>query len=359
MSLLSPFVTTQTVELTIRRPDDWHVHLRDGSMLNAVAVETARWMGRAIVMPNLVPPVRTRADAVAYAERIRAALPAGSKFEPLMTLYLTDQTDPEDVRAAAVAGEIRGVKLYPAGATTNSASGVTDFSAIDRVLATLADCGVPLLVHGEVVDHDVDVFDREREFIDRVLQPIVNKHRELKVVLEHITTAEGVRFVEDGPDRVGGTLTAHHLVWDRNDLFRGGLRPHVYCLPVPKRSTHRAELVRAATSGHPRFFLGTDSAPHRRKDKEKDCGCAGIFSAPTALPVYAMVFEEHGALEHLEKFCSLNGPAFYGLPPASDHVRLVKRPWTPPETMDVPGEEEVVRIFFGGEELAWSVEEIP
>jgi dihydroorotase len=350
------FATTRDVELEIRRPDDWHVHLRDGALLEAVAPETARWMGRAIVMPNLVPPVRTRADAQAYRQRIEAALPAGSSFEPLMTLYLTDDTDPADVRAAAESGEIRGVKLYPAGATTNSASGVTDMRRVDRVFEVLAEVGVPLLVHGEVTSPDVDVFDREREFIERVLKPVVDAHRDLKVVLEHITTEEGIRFVLDGPDRVAGTLTAHHLVLDRNDLFAGGLRPHAYCLPVPKRSTHRTALVGAATSGHPRFFLGTDSAPHRVTDKEKDCGCAGIFSAPTALPVYAAVFEAQGALEHLEAFCSLNGPAFYGLPPSEERIKLVKRDWTPQATLGVPGESEAVKVFFGGEPLAWRVE---
>jgi dihydroorotase len=302
-------------------------------------------MGRAIVMPNLVPPVRTRADAQAYRQRIEAALPAGSSFEPLMTLYLTDDTDPADVRAAAESGEIRGVKLYPAGATTNSASGVTDMRRVDRVFEVLAEVGVPLLVHGEVTSPDVDVFDREREFIERVLKPVVDAHRDLKVVLEHITTEEGIRFVLDGPDRVAGTLTAHHLVLDRNDLFAGGLR-----------STHRTALVGAATSGHPRFFLGTDSAPHRVTDKEKDCGCAGIFSAPTALPVYAAVFEAQGALEHLEAFCSLNGPAFYGLPPSEERIKLVKRDWTPQATLGVPGESEAVKVFFGGEPLAWRVE---
>jgi len=329
-------------------------------MLEAAVRHTARWMGRAIVMPNLAPPVRTRSDAVAYRERILAALPEDSRFEPLMTLYLTDETDPHDVRAAAEAGDIRGVKLYPAHATTNAAHGVTDFDRIQDVLATLSDVGVPLLVHGEVVDRETDVFDREREFIDRVLRPIVDDHPGLKVVLEHITTAEGVRFVEDGPDRVAGTITAHHLVLDRNDLFRGGLRPHAYCLPVPKRARHRLALVRAATSGHPRFFLGTDSAPHAIHDKEKDCGCAGIFSAPTALSIYASVFEAHEALDQLEAFTSLNGPRFYGLPVSEEQVRLVRRPWTAPEAIEVPGDSRAtsrVRVFRGGEELEWSVED--
>ncbi len=341
-------------EIVLRKPDDWHVHLRDGAMLEAVVAATANWAGRAIVMPNLSPPVRTRQEAAAYRERIARHVPADSGFRPLMTLYLTDDTDPDEITAGAADGTIAAVKVYPAHATTNSAFGVRDFTKVRPVLAALADAGLPLLVHGEVVDPSVDIFDREATFLDRVLQPIIEEFVDLKVVLEHITTAEGIELVLDGPDRVGGTVTAHHLVLNRNAMFRGGLRPHAYCLPVPKRETHRVELVRGVTSGHPRLFLGTDSAPHREREKETDCGCAGIFSAPTALATYAEVFEERGALKHLEAFCSLNGPAFYGLEPNPKSIRLRREPWTAPRHVEL-GDGSRVRVFRGGETLSWSL----
>ena len=308
--------------LRIRRPDDWHLHLRDGEMLRAVLPHTAAHFARAIVMPNLKPPVRTGADAAAYRQRILDALPTGSDFSPLMTLYLTESTDPDDVVAAHRDGIIAGVKLYPAGATTNSDAGVKDLDNAMGVLEAMAGAGVPLLVHGEVTDPEVDIFDREAVFIERVLAPLRERLPALEVVFEHLTTADGVAYVQSCEEGVAATVTPHHLLINRNALFQGGLRPHYYCLPVAKRERHRRALVAAVTSGDRRFFLGTDSAPHLDGAKESACGCAGIFNTPNALACVAQVFDDEGALERLEAFTSLNGPAFYGLPASTDTITL-------------------------------------
>lgn len=308
--------------LTIRKPDDWHLHLRDGAMLKAVLPFTAAHFARAIVMPNLVPPVVTRADAAAYRQRIMAALPAGYGFTPLMTLYLTEATDPDDVEAAFAAGEVAAVKLYPAGATTNSQSGVRDISKVYPVLERMAAIGMPLCVHGEVTDPSVDVFDREAVFIETVLDPLRQRFPELRIVMEHVTTKDGVDYVRGAEANLAATITTHHLIINRNAIFTGGIRPHYYCLPVAKREVHRLALRQAATSGDRRFFLGTDSAPHVDALKESACGCAGIFTAPNTLSCLAHVFEEEGALEKLEAFASLNGPAFYGLPPNEARITL-------------------------------------
>ena len=303
-----------TDTLTIRRPDDWHVHLRDGDMMRAVLPFTANVFGRAIVMPNLLSPVARAADAVAYRDRIVAALPERCEFTPLMTVYLTDGTDPEALGQGYADGIFTAAKLYPAGATTNSDNGVTDLANIRDVFAVMERIGMPLLVHGEVTDPAVDIFDREKVFIDRALKPALAEFSALKVVFEHITTAEGVEFVRGAGANVAATITPHHLMISRNALFAGGMRPHMFCLPVAKRERHRLALRDAATSGEAAFFLGTDSAPHPVSAKETDCGCAGIFNAPSALEVYAQVFDDEGALDNLEAFASLNGPAFYGLP---------------------------------------------
>lgn len=316
------------MQLTITRPDDWHVHLRDGDMLATVLPDTAQRFARAIVMPNLKPPVRTVAEARAYRERILAALPAEMCFEPLMTLYLTDNTSPEDIRQAKSSGFIHAVKYYPAGATTHSDSGVTDIHRVAAVLETMQEVGLPLLVHGEVTDTDIDIFDREAVFIERVLVPLLERLPRLRVVLEHITTAQAAAFVTAAAANVAATITVHHLLYNRNAMFQGGIRPHAYCLPVLKRESHRQALVAAATSGNPKFFLGTDSAPHPRHDKESSCGCAGIYSAHAALELYAEVFEQAGALDKLEAFASFHGPDFYGLPRNQEQVTLVKQPWT-------------------------------
>ena len=313
-----------TETLTLRRPDDWHLHLRDGAVLRAVLPETARHFARAIVMPNLVPPVVTAADARAYRDRILAALPAGMSFEPLMTLYLTEDTDPEDVAAAHAEGLVTAVKLYPAGATTNSASGVRDFGRVRGMLERMAEAGVPLCVHGEVTDPDIDIFDREAVFIERVLDPIRRATPGLRVVMEHVTTADAVAYVKSAEHDLGATITTHHLVINRNHILAGGIRPHYYCLPVAKRETHRQALRAAATSGDPRFFLGTDSAPHVDAAKETACGCAGIFTATNTLSILAHVFEEEGALDRLEGFASLHGPDFYGLAPNEATITLEK-----------------------------------
>ena len=310
--------------LTLRRPDDWHLHLRDGAMLEAVTPESARHFGRAIIMPNLVPPVVTGAQASAYRDRIMAAVPKGSGFTPLMTLYLTEDTDPADVVRAHADGIVTAVKLYPAGATTNSASGVRDFDKVRPVLEAMAEAGIPLCVHGEVTESDIDIFDREAVFIDRVLDPLRRATPGLRVVMEHITTKQGVDYALAGGDTLGATITTHHLVINRNAILVGGIKPHYYCLPVAKREEHRIALRTAATSGDPTFFLGTDSAPHVDAAKEMACGCAGIFTATNTLSVLAEVFEEDGALDRLEAFASLNGPAFYGLPPSEETVTLTK-----------------------------------
>ncbi|WP_373353098.1 dihydroorotase [Pseudoroseicyclus sp. CXY001] len=345
----------QPDSLTIRQPDDWHLHLRDGAMLAAVAPETARHFGRAIIMPNLVPPVVTGAEAASYRERIRAALPPGSAFEPLMTLYLTEGTDPADVAAAHTAGIATAVKLYPAGATTNSASGVRDIEAVRPVLERMAEIGMPLCVHGEVTDPSVDIFDREAVFIDKVLKPLRKKVPDLKVVMEHITTQTAVDYVRDQKKNLAATITTHHLVINRNAILAGGIRPHYYCLPVAKRESHRLALVEAAVSGDPRFFLGTDSAPHTDPMKLQPCGCAGIFSAPVTLSCLAEVFGAALRLDKLEAFVSLNGPRFYGLPPNEARVTLRRgAPLSLPERIETG--EGPVTLFDPGFPLHWHVE---
>jgi len=337
--------------ITIRRPDDWHVHFRDGAMLQAVLPLTAGQFARAIVMPNLVPPVTDTAAARAYCERILTASPAGADFTPLMTCYLTDTTDPAEVARGHEEGAFTAVKLYPAHATTHSAHGVTDIDRVMPVLERMAGIGMPVLIHGEVTDPEVDIFDREAVFIERVLDPLRRRLPELRVVLEHVTTEEAVAYVESGGPNLAATITAHHLIINRNAIFQGGIRPHLYCLPIAKRERHRRALRRAATSGNPAFFLGTDSAPHAIPTKETACGCAGVFTAASALELYAEVFEEEGALDHLEAFASLNGPAFYRLPPNERHITLRREPWTVPERI---GEGELaVAPFRAGEILRW------
>ncbi|KAK4792196.1 hypothetical protein SAY86_022631 [Trapa natans] len=340
------------MELTITRPDDWHLHLRDGELLGAVAPHSAAHFERAIVMPNLRPPITTTAAAVSYRESIVKALPAKSSFEPLMTLYLTDSMQPDEIKLARESGVVFAVKLYPAGATTNSQDGVTDlFGKCLPVLEEMARHSMPLLVHGEVTDSNVDVFDREKVFIETVLQPLVQRLPQLKVVMEHITTADAVKFVESYEGPVAATVTPQHLLLNRNSLFQGGLQPHNYCLPVLKRETHRQAIVSAVTSGSPRFFLGTDSAPHERRRKECPCGCAGIYSAPVALSLYAKVFEEAGALDKLEAFTSFNGPDFYGLPRNKSKITLRKSPWVVPEAFPFSFGEIVP--MFAGKTLEW------
>ena len=340
------------MRLTLTRPDDWHLHLRDGEALRAVLPHSARQFARAIVMPNLRPPVTTVATAAAYRQRILAALPAGMKFEPLMTLYLTDNTLGDEIRRAADSGFVKAVKLYPAGATTNSDAGVTDLAKCDAALAEMEKAGMPLLVHGEVTDPTVDIFDRENVFIDTVLKPLLARHPGLRVVFEHITTKDAAEFVASAGDNVAATITAHHLLYNRNAIFSGGVRPHYYCLPVLKRETHRAALLRAATSGSPRFFLGTDSAPHARHTKEASCGCAGCYTALSALELYAEAFESAGALDRLETFACFNGPDFYRLPRNADTVTLEKRPWVVPEELAYASGEVLVPLR-AGETLSW------
>lgn len=341
-------------ELTFTRPDDWHLHLRDGPAMASVVGHTARQFARAIVMPNLRPPVVTTAQALAYRERILSALPPGSGFEPLMTLYLTDSTPPEEMAVARASGAVYGCKLYPAGATTNSESGVTDVKRIYPVLAAMAEQGLPLLVHGEVTNPAVDIFDREARFIGERLVPIIATFPGLKVVFEHVTTQEAVDFVRQGPDTLGATITPHHLLYNRNALLAGGIRPHFYCLPVLKRERHRLALVEAATGGHPRFFLGTDSAPHPQRDKESACGCAGAYSAHAALELYAAVFEQAGALERLEGFASHHGPDFYGLPRNTERITLRRDPWTVPASYPL-GAETLIPLA-AGEVLSWRLD---
>ena len=339
--------------VTLIRPDDWHLHLRDGAHLAAVLADSARRFARAIVMPNLPDPVRTTEQALAYRGRIVAALPAGAGFEPLMTLYLTDDTPPEEIVRARASGQVRAVKLYPAGATTHSAAGVTRISRCFHTLERMQALGMPLLVHGEVTDPEVDVFDREAVFIEEVLGPLIDRFPGLKVVLEHITTREAAQFVEVTGPNVAATITAHHLLLNRNALFQGGLRPHHYCLPVLKREAHREALVEAATSGNPKFFLGTDSAPHARNAKEAACGCAGVYTAHAALELYAVAFEEAGALDRLEGFASRFGPQFYGLPVNEDTVTLERRGWQVPESLAF-GAERLVPLR-AGETLPWTL----
>jgi dihydroorotase len=340
--------------VTLRRPDDWHVHLRDGEMLAAVTPHTARQFARAVVMPNLVPPVTTVAAARAYRERILAVAPDGPDFTPLMTCYLTDATEPGEVARGYEEGVFAAVKLYPAHATTNSAHGVTSIDHVMPVLERMAQLGMPLLVHGEVTDPEVDVFDREATFIDRVLDPLRRRLPELRIVLEHVTTEEAVDYITTGGPNLAATITAHHLVINRNALFAGGIRPHLYCLPIAKREKHRRALRRAATSGSERFFLGTDSAPHSVTAKETACGCAGIFTAPCALEIYAEVFEEEAALDRLEAFASLNGPKFYGLSPNDARITLRREPWSVPEL--IGNGDNVVVPFRAGETLRWRLQ---
>ena len=340
---------------TMTRPDDWHLHLRDGAMLAAVLPDTARHFGRALVMPNLVPPVVTAAQAAAYRDRILAALPAGAAFTPLMTLYLTETTDPADVADAHATGIATAVKLYPAGATTNSASGVRDFDAVRPVLDKMAEIGMPLCVHGEVTDPDVDIFDREAVFIDRVLKPIRKKNPDLKIVMEHVTTQDAVDYVRDTHRGLAATITTHHLIINRNHILAGGIRPHFYCLPVAKREAHRVALVQAAVSGDHRFFLGTDSAPHTNANKLLPCGCAGIYSAPNTLSCLAEVFEVAGKLRKLEAFVALNGAQFYGLKPNVQTVTLTKGdPVRYPAQIDTG--VGPVTVFDPGFDLHWRVE---
>ena len=342
-----------TDRLTLVRPDDWHLHLRDGAALQAVLPDTARRFGRAIVMPNLAPPVRTVAEAAAYRARILAALPAGLAFEPLMTLYLTEATPPSEIEAARSSRFVHAVKYYPAGATTNSQSGVTDLSRCEAVFAAMQAAGMPLLLHGEVTDPDVDVFDREAVFIERHLLRLADAFPGLKLVLEHVTTAQGVQFVRGARAGVAATLTAHHLLLNRNAIFRGGLRPHAYCLPVLKREAHRAALLEAATSGDPRFFLGTDSAPHPRSAKESDCGCAGIYTSHGGIELYAEAFDAVGALDRLEGFASFHGADFYGLPRNTQKLTLLRQPTAVPAQLPL-GDAQLVPMR-AGESLAWSL----
>lgn len=338
--------------LTITTPDDWHLHVRDGAAMAAVLPATARQFARAIIMPNLRPPVRTVAEAAAYRGRIRAALPAESAFEPLMTLYLTDTTPPDEIVRVKESGFVKALKLYPAGATTNSDAGVTDLAKCDRTLEKMAELGIPLLCHGEVTDPGVDVFDREARFIERVMAPLRARLPQLKVVFEHITTREAAQFVAAADANLAATITPQHLLFNRNEIFKGGIRPHFYCLPVLKREEHRAALVKAAASGSPKYFLGTDSAPHARNTKEIACGCAGCYTAPHALELYAEAFEAAGALDKLEGFASFHGADFYGLPRNTGTVTLEQREWALPETFPFVDESGIVPLK-AGEILRW------
>jgi dihydroorotase len=339
--------------LTLKRPDDWHLHLRDGPAMASVLADAARQFARAIVMPNLRPPVRTTYEALDYRDRILGALPSGALFEPLMTLYLTDDTPAEEIARAKLSGRVHGVKLYPAGATTHSGAGVIRLSRCFRALEKMEELGLPLLIHGESTDPAVDVFDREKAFIEEVLGPTVERFSGLKVVLEHITTREAAQYVEVTGPNVAATVTAHHLLMNRNSLFMGGIRPHHYCLPVLKREEHREALVEAATSGNPKFFLGTDSAPHSRADKEAACGCAGIYTGHAALELYAIAFEEARALDKLEGFASVFGARFYGLPPNAGTVTLARQEWTVPQRLKF-GDQDLVPLR-AGEKLPWKL----
>ncbi len=338
-------------KLTITRPDDWHLHLRDGEALKAVLPHSARQFARAIVMPNLKPPIRSVADAAAYRDRILAAIPAGEKFEPLMTLYLTDNTNPEEIIAAKASKFVKAVKYYPAGATTNSDLGVTDIRKCDRIFATMQQEDMPLLLHGEVTNTEVDVFDREKVFIEKHLMPLISRFPKLRIVLEHITTSDAVQFVLNANSKIAATITPQHLLFSRNALFKGGLRPHFYCLPILKREKHRLALLQAATSGNPKFFLGTDSAPHGRHTKETSCGCAGCYSALHALELYAEAFESVNALDQLEGFASFYGPDFYQLPRNPDQVTLTKKTWRIPD--EVPFTDVGLVPLRSGEEMTW------
>lgn len=340
--------------ITITRPDDWHLHLRDGDMLKAVLPSTAAIFGRGIIMPNLKPPITSVKEARAYRERILAARPEGSMFEPLMTLYLTDNTSPEEIVCVQKSGFIHAVKYYPAGATTNSASGVTDIGKVSAVFEKMQEIGLPILFHGEVTDPEIDIFDREHVFIDRILEPLVVRNfPQLKIVLEHVTTKEAVDYVMDTPG-IAATITAHHLLENRNAIFQGGIRPHSYCLPVLKREKHRQALVQAATSGNPKFFLGTDSAPHTRRTKEAVCGCAGCYTAHAGIRLYAEAFDSVDALDKLEGFASHFGADFYGLPRNQDTITLIRDPWITPLTLPC-GDDDTLVPWRAGEQVAWQV----
>lgn len=340
-------------ELTITRPDDWHLHLRDGDVLPALVGHTARVFRRAIVMPNLKPPVSSTQAALAYRERILRAVPEGYDFEPLMTLYLTDQLDADEVRRAHTSGKVTAIKYYPAGATTNSESGVTAIEKVYPALEAMAELGMPLLVHGEVTDSHIDIFDREKAFIDTILQPLVSRFPTLKVVLEHITTADAAQFVNNAGDNIAATITPQHLLYNRNHMLVGGIRPHLYCLPILKRNTHQEALIAAATSGHKRFFLGTDSAPHARPTKETACGCAGCYSAHAALELYAEAFDEAGALNKLEAFAAFHGPDFYGLPRNTGKITLTRESWKAPDSYAF-GTDTLVPLR-AGEHIHWRI----
>ena len=346
-------MTAQPQTLKIRRPDDWHIHLRDDEMLSTVLPYTSEVFARAIVMPNLAPPITTVASAIAYRERILAALPAGHNFTPLMTCYLTNPLDVKELTTGFEQGVFTAAKLYPANATTNSNHGVSDIPAIYPLFEQMQKIGMPLLIHGEVTEAAVDIFDREARFIDQILEPVRRQFPELKIVFEHITTKDAADYVLAGNRFLGATITPQHLMFNRNHMLVGGIRPHLFCLPILKRSTHQEALRQAVASGSDRFFLGTDSAPHAKHRKESSCGCAGVFNAPSALPAYTTVFEEMDALEHLEAFCSLNGPRFYGLPVNQDFVELVKAPFQQPE--EIPLGDESVIPFLAGQTINWSV----
>ncbi len=345
--------TASETTLTITRPDDWHLHLRDDAALNRTVVDTARQFARAIIMPNLRPPVTTTQMATDYRQRILAVLPDNTDFQPLMTLYLTDNTAADEIKTAVNSGIVKAVKLYPAGATTNSNAGVTDLKNCYRTLETMQKLGMPLLIHGEVTDHDIDIFDREKRFIDDKLIPLLNDFPELKVVFEHITTADAANFVSEAGPNLAATITPHHLLYNRNDLLVGGIRPHYFCLPVLKRNTHQQALLTAATSGNPKFFLGTDSAPHARHTKENSCGCAGIYSAHAAIELYAEAFEAMDALDQLEGFASFYGADFYGLPRNQTQITLHKQSWQVPETLTFADSELVP--LRAGEAINWQI----
>jgi dihydroorotase len=344
---------TKPTEITLSRPDDWHLHLRDDSALTRTVPDCARIFARAIVMPNLRPPVTTVDLAQQYRQRILAALPADSRFEPLMTLYLTDNTPADEIHRARDSGFVHAVKLYPAGATTNSDAGVTDLRHCYATLEAMQDCGMPLLVHGEVTSPEIDVFDREKVFIEQVLEPLLKDFPALRIVFEHITTADAAAFVAEADDRIAATITPHHLLLNRNDLLVGGIHPHHYCLPVLKRNSHQQALIQAATSGKPCFFLGTDSAPHPREGKETACGCAGIYSAHAAMELYAEAFEMAGALDKLEAFASFHGPDFYGLPRNTGKITLSKQDWQVPDTLRFADSELVP--MRAGKQIGWQL----
>ncbi|MFM1240007.1 dihydroorotase [Yersinia enterocolitica] len=346
-------MTAQPQTLKIRRPDDWHIHLRDDEMLSTVLPYTSEVFARAIVMPNLTPPITTVTSAIAYRERILTAIPAGHKFTPLMTCYLTNTLDVNELTLGFEQGVFTAAKLYPANATTNSTHGVSDIPAIYPLFEQMQKIGMPLLIHGEVTDAAVDIFDREARFIDQILEPICRQFPELKIVFEHITTKDAADYVLTGNRFLGATITPQHLMFNRNHMLVGGIRPHLFCLPILKRSTHQEALRQAVASGSERFFLGTDSAPHAKHRKESSCGCAGVFNAPSALPAYASVFEEMNALQHLEAFCALNGPRFYGLPVNEDFVELVRVPFQQPEEISL-GNESIIP-FLAGQTINWSV----